>query len=72
MVGILQSHEGWEVLPLAYPAFSWEGSRQRSCMPSGWAPMGQAGNASLLTGKPVAVRFPDSLYKCKKARYRQR
>jgi hypothetical protein len=36
------------------------------------SPLGQAGNASLVTGKPVVVRFPDLLYKCKKARYRRR
>lgn len=41
-------------------------------LPSFLSPLGQAGNASLLTGKPVVVRFPDLLYKCKKARYRRR
>lgn len=40
--------------------------------PPSLSPLGQAGNASLLTGKPVAVRFPDLLYRSKKARYRRR
>lgn len=49
-----------------------KGLKHQHCVTSFLSPLGPAGNASLLTGKPVVVRFPDLLYKCKKNRYRRR